>query len=92
MSGKDNCYDNAPLEETHVQVILCRTIPTRDLGLAIRDRLGHAAGEQDHSGLTCSRSPSPDYHKQKPCEYNHQHTASDDATDHHWRYWTGERL
>ena len=32
------------LEEAHVQVILCRTFPTRELGLAIRDRLGRAAG------------------------------------------------
>jgi L-threonylcarbamoyladenylate synthase len=31
------------LEEAHVQVILCRTFPTHDLGLAIRDRLGRAA-------------------------------------------------
>lgn len=32
------------LEEAHVQVILCRTFPARELGLAIRDRLGRAAG------------------------------------------------
>lgn len=32
------------LEEAHVQVILCRSFPTHDLGLAIRDRLGRAAG------------------------------------------------
>ncbi|HEY0755856.1 MAG TPA: L-threonylcarbamoyladenylate synthase [Ktedonobacteraceae bacterium] len=32
------------LEEAHVQVILCRTFPLHDLGLAIRDRLGRAAG------------------------------------------------
>jgi L-threonylcarbamoyladenylate synthase len=32
------------LEEAQVQVILCRTFPTRDLGLAIQDRLGRAAG------------------------------------------------
>lgn len=32
------------LEEAHVQVILCRNFPTRELGLAIRDRLGKAAG------------------------------------------------
>jgi L-threonylcarbamoyladenylate synthase len=34
------------LEEANVQVILCRTFPTHDLGLAIRDRLGRAAGGQ----------------------------------------------
>lgn len=32
------------LEEAHVQVILCRSFSARDLGLAIRDRLGRAAG------------------------------------------------
>ena len=32
------------LEEAHVQVILCRTFPLHDLGLAIQDRLGRAAG------------------------------------------------
>ena len=32
------------LEEARVQVILCRTFPTNDLGLATRDRLGRAAG------------------------------------------------
>lgn len=32
------------LEDAHVQVILCRSFATRDLGLAIRDRLGRAAG------------------------------------------------
>ncbi|HEX7733721.1 MAG TPA: L-threonylcarbamoyladenylate synthase [Ktedonobacteraceae bacterium] len=32
------------LEEAHVQVILCRTFPANELGLAIRDRLGRAAG------------------------------------------------
>ena len=32
------------LEEAHVQVILCRTFSTHDLGLAIRDRLVRAAG------------------------------------------------
>jgi L-threonylcarbamoyladenylate synthase len=32
------------LEEAHVQVILCRTFPARDLGLAIHDRLRRAAG------------------------------------------------
>ncbi len=32
------------LEEAHVQVILCRSFAARDLGLAIRDRLGRAAG------------------------------------------------
>lgn len=34
------------LEEANVQVILCRTFPAHDLGLAIRDRLGRAAGGQ----------------------------------------------
>lgn len=32
------------LEEAHVQVILCRNFAAHDLGLAIRDRLGRAAG------------------------------------------------
>jgi L-threonylcarbamoyladenylate synthase len=32
------------LEEARVQVILCRTFPLHELGLAIRDRLGRAAG------------------------------------------------
>ncbi|MGH2508288.1 MAG: L-threonylcarbamoyladenylate synthase [Ktedonobacteraceae bacterium] len=32
------------LEEAHVQVILCRNFSAHDLGLAIRDRLGRAAG------------------------------------------------
>lgn len=32
------------LEETDVQVILCRNFAVHDLGLAIRDRLSHAAG------------------------------------------------
>lgn len=32
------------LEEARVHVILCRSFPTRELGLAIRDRLGRAAG------------------------------------------------
>ncbi|HVU70295.1 MAG TPA: L-threonylcarbamoyladenylate synthase [Ktedonobacteraceae bacterium] len=32
------------LEEAQVQVILCRTFPVRELGLAVRDRLGRAAG------------------------------------------------
>jgi L-threonylcarbamoyladenylate synthase len=32
------------LEEAYVQVILCRSFAARDLGLAIRDRLGRAAG------------------------------------------------
>jgi L-threonylcarbamoyladenylate synthase len=32
------------LEEAHVQVILCRTFPAHDLGLAIHDRLRRAAG------------------------------------------------
>lgn len=32
------------LEEAHVQVILCRTFPAHELGLAIRDRLRRAAG------------------------------------------------
>jgi len=32
------------LEESGVQVILCRNFAERDLGLAIRDRLGRAAG------------------------------------------------
>jgi L-threonylcarbamoyladenylate synthase len=32
------------LEDAHVQVILCRNFPIRELGLAVRDRLGKAAG------------------------------------------------
>jgi L-threonylcarbamoyladenylate synthase len=32
------------LEEAGVSVILCRTFSTRELGLAVRDRLGRAAG------------------------------------------------
>jgi L-threonylcarbamoyladenylate synthase len=32
------------LEETDVQVILCRNFAAHDLGLAVRDRLSHAAG------------------------------------------------
>ncbi len=32
------------LEDAQVQVILCRTFPLRELGLAVRDRLGRAAG------------------------------------------------
>lgn len=32
------------LEDERVEVILCRNFSTRDLGLAIRDRLGRAAG------------------------------------------------
>lgn len=34
------------LEEARVQVILCRSFSEHDLGLAIRDRLGRAAGGQ----------------------------------------------
>jgi L-threonylcarbamoyladenylate synthase len=34
------------LEEAQVQVILCRNFSAHDLGLAIRDRLGRAAGGQ----------------------------------------------
>lgn len=32
------------LEEAGVDIILCRNFSTRELGLAIRDRLGRAAG------------------------------------------------
>jgi L-threonylcarbamoyladenylate synthase len=32
------------LEDAQVEVILCRTFPTHDLGLAVHDRLGRAAG------------------------------------------------
>ena len=32
------------LEDTQVEVILCRNFSAHDLGLAIRDRLGRAAG------------------------------------------------